>query len=81
MPGFESLSWYGLWAPAGTPREILVRMHAEVVKALASPEPKPIWAQQGAEAGGEPTEQFARYIRSEIEKWGTVVRENRIVIE
>jgi tripartite-type tricarboxylate transporter receptor subunit TctC len=81
VPGFESLSWYGLWAPAGTPREILVRMHAEVVKALASPELKSIWAQQGAAAGGEPTEQFARYIRSEIEKWGNVVRENKIVIE
>lgn len=81
VAGFESLSWYGLWAPAGTPRDILARMHAEVVKALASPELKSIWAQQGADAGGEPTEQFARYIKSETEKWGNVVRQNKIVIE
>jgi tripartite-type tricarboxylate transporter receptor subunit TctC len=81
VPGFESLSWYGLWVPAQTPRDIATRLHAEVVKALASPELQSIWAQQGAEAGGESSEQFARFIRSEIEKWGTVVRQNKIVIE
>ena len=81
VPGFESQSWYGLWVPAQTPRDITTRLHAEVVKALASPELQAIWAQQGAEAGGESSEQFARFIRSEIEKWGTVVRQNKIVIE
>ena len=81
VPGFESQSWYGLWVPAQTPRDITTRLHAEVVKALASPELQSIWAQQGAEAGGESSEQFARFIRSEIEKWGTVVRQNKIVIE
>ena len=81
VPGFESQSWYGLWVPAQTPRDIATRLHAEVVKALASPELQSIWAQQGAEAGGESSEQFARFIRSEIEKWGTVVRQNKIVIE
>ena len=81
VPGFESQSWYGLWVPAQTPRDIATRLHAEVVKALGSPELQAIWAQQGAEAGGESSEQFARFIRSEIEKWGTVVRQNKIVIE
>ena len=38
VPGFESQSWYGLWVPAQTPRDITTRLHAEVVKALASPE-------------------------------------------
>ena len=81
VPGFESQSWYGLWVPAQTPRDIATRLHAEVVKALGSPELQTIWAQQGAEAGGESSEQFARFIRAEIEKWGTVVRQNKIVIE
>ncbi len=81
VPGFESLSWYGLWVPAQTPRDITTRLHAEVVKALGSPELQTIWAQQGAEAGGESSEQFARFIRAEIEKWGSVVRQNKIVIE
>ena len=81
VPGFESLSWYGLWAPAQTSAQILSRMQGEVAKALATPELKTIWFQQGAEPGGEPTEQYARYVKSEIEKWGNVVRQNMIVIE
>ena len=81
VPGFESLSWYGLWAPAGTPRDVLARMQSEVARALATPELKGIWVQQGADPGGEPTEQFARYIKSEIEKWGNVVRQNKIVMD
>jgi tripartite-type tricarboxylate transporter receptor subunit TctC len=81
VPGFESLSWYGLWAPAGTPRDIMARMQSEVAKALASPELKGIWGQQGAEPGGEATEQFARYVKTEIEKWGSVVRQNKIVMD
>jgi tripartite-type tricarboxylate transporter receptor subunit TctC len=81
VPGFESLSWYGLWAPAGTPREIIDRLQAEVAKALASPDIKALWFQQGAEPGGEPAEQYARFVNSEIEKWGNVVRQNKIVIE
>ena len=64
VPGFESLSWYGLWAPAQTSAQILSRMQGEVAKALATPELKTIWFQQGAEPGGEPTEQYARYVKS-----------------
>jgi tripartite-type tricarboxylate transporter receptor subunit TctC len=81
LPGFESLSWYGLWAPAGTPPEILQRMHAEVVRALASPELRTVWQNQGAEPGGEPSAQFKAFIRAEIEKWGKMVREAKIAID
>ncbi|MGB2817146.1 MAG: tripartite tricarboxylate transporter substrate binding protein [Burkholderiaceae bacterium] len=81
LPGFESISWYGLWAPAGTPPEIVKRLQAEVAKALASPDMAQTWFSQGADPGGEPSEQFARYIRTEIEKWGKVARENKIVVE
>ncbi|MEQ1516652.1 MAG: tripartite tricarboxylate transporter substrate binding protein [Usitatibacteraceae bacterium] len=81
VPGFESLSWYGLWAPAGTPKEIILKMQIETAKALATPELKNIWALQGAEPGGESSEQFAKLVRSEIEKWGKVVRQNKVMIE
>ena len=81
MPGFESISWYGFWAPAGTPPEIIKRLQQEVAKALASPELAQIWASQGADPGGESSEQFAKYIRAEIEKWGKVARENKVVVE
>ena len=81
VPGFESLSWYGLWAPAGTPRDIMLKLQQETAKALATPELKAIWASQGAEPGGEPAEQFAKLVRSEVEKWGKVVRQNKVVVD
>ena len=81
LPGFESLSWYGLWAPAGTPSEIVVRVQSEVAKAFDSPELKQAWAQQGAAPGGQPTAEFAAFVKGEIGKWGKVVRDNNIVIE
>jgi tripartite-type tricarboxylate transporter receptor subunit TctC len=81
VPGFESLSWYGLWAPAGTPREIILKMQVETAKALATPELKGIWALQGAEPGGESSEQFTKLVRAEIEKWGRVVRQTKVTID
>lgn len=81
VPGFESQSWYGLWAPAGTSPEIVRRMHAEVVKALAAPDLAATWAAQGADPGGESPEQFGRFIRSEVEKWGKVARDLKISAE
>jgi hypothetical protein len=56
-------------------------MHAEVVKALAAPDLAATWAAQGADAGGESPEQFGRFIRSEVEKWGKVARDLKISAE
>jgi tripartite-type tricarboxylate transporter receptor subunit TctC len=78
---FESLSWYGLWAPAGTSPEIIHKMQAEVAKALASPELKASWASQGADPGGETPEQFTRFIKSEIRKWGEAVRKSGVKMD
>jgi tripartite-type tricarboxylate transporter receptor subunit TctC len=81
LPGFESISWYGLWAPTGTPKEIIQKLQAETAIALATPELKAIWAQQGAEPGGESSEQFSRHVKAEIEKWGKAVKANNITVE
>ena len=81
LADFESLSWYGLWAPAGTPPEVVAFLQGEVAKAFQSPELKESWQQQGAEPGGEPTAQFARYVTAEIAKWGKVVRSANVTIE
>lgn len=81
VPGFESLSWYGIWAPAGTPVAILERMQAEVKAALASPELAGIWKQQGADPGGEPRAQFGAYVRAETEKWGKVARDLKVTVD
>lgn len=81
VPGFESLSWYGLWAPAGTPPEIVKRLQEEVAKAFASTDLKGTWASQGAEPGGEPTETFARFVKAETEKWGKLAKDAKVTID
>jgi tripartite-type tricarboxylate transporter receptor subunit TctC len=81
LPGFESLSWYGLWAPAGTDAAIVARMQATVEKAFASDDLKKIWFEQGASPGGAPTARFAAFVKEEIGKWGKVVRDGNITIE
>jgi len=70
----EVSSWNGLYAPAKTPPEIIARLHAETVKALAAPEVREKLLAQGAEPIGSSPEEFRAYIRAEIEKWGRVVR-------
>ncbi|MCX7242069.1 MAG: tripartite tricarboxylate transporter substrate binding protein [Burkholderiales bacterium] len=78
LANFESLSWYGLWVPAGTPADIRQRLQSEVALAFKSPELQNIWHQQGAAVGGESSEVFTRFVGSEITKWGKVIRDNGI---
>ena len=81
LPGVEVSAWYGLLAPAGTPKEIIARLHAETVKAIADPKV----AMQIRNAGGEPVtstpEQFAAYIKSEIARWGKAVKEANLPMQ
>jgi tripartite-type tricarboxylate transporter receptor subunit TctC len=81
VPGFELITWYAMWAVAGTPKPIIDRLHAEQVKFLQQPDIKELWASQSADAGGQPPEQFAQFIRSEIEKWGKVVKQSGLKID
>jgi tripartite-type tricarboxylate transporter receptor subunit TctC len=74
-PGFETVGWAGLMAPAGTPREIVARLNAEVVRILASQELKDRFVAMGAELVSSTPEEFAAYIRSEQAKWGKVIRD------
>jgi len=76
VPGYEVRTWYGLWAIKGTPKEIRDTMYKNIVEALNQPDLKRIWAEQGADAGGMPPEEFAKLVRSEIVKWGKVVKES-----
>jgi tripartite-type tricarboxylate transporter receptor subunit TctC len=81
LPDFESLSWYGLWGPAGTPRVVVAKLRTESARVFEAPELKSIWFQQGAEPGGEASETFAAFVKAEVEKWGKVVRDNNITLE
>ncbi len=72
--GFEASSWFGLLAPAGTPAEVVTRVHAETAKALASPALKERLQAQGAIPGNLSPAQFATFIADEATKWTKVVK-------
>jgi tripartite-type tricarboxylate transporter receptor subunit TctC len=81
VPGFQVITWYAMWGIAGTPRPIIDRLYAEQAKFLQQQDVKEIWASQGAEAGGQPPEQFAAFIKTEIAKWGKVVKDSGAKID
>ena len=74
VPGYEATQWYGLVAPAGTPADIVARLHAQARAALATPEMKEKLAGDGAEPVGTTPAEFADHIRRELEKWSKVAR-------
>lgn len=74
LRGFESVSWYGLLAPAATPRPIIAKLHAEVVKVLNQPDLRDQFLKQGAEPVGSTPDEFARRIATDIDKWGKLIR-------
>ena len=81
VKGYEASTWYGLLAPANTPAAIVNRLHRDTVKILATPDTREKLSAQGFEpVGGTPAE-FAAYIKSEISKWGRVIREAGIKAE
>jgi tripartite-type tricarboxylate transporter receptor subunit TctC len=81
VPGYEYLAWTGVAVPAATPKPIIAKLHADIARTLRTPEAHAWLAASGAEAGGEPPEEFAAFIKAEYEKWGKVVREAGIKAE
>jgi len=78
FPGFDVSSWYGVLAPAGTPPEIVDRLHAEIARVLARPEVRDSLAQLGMQPVGNTPAQFAAEISADVERWARVVRDARI---
>lgn len=74
LKGFEVNNWYGLFAPAGTPKDIIVRVSADAAKALAMADVKKRLMDTGIIAVSSSPEAFAAYIRAETDKWGKVIR-------
>ena len=81
VPDFEVTTWYALWAVKGTPKEVVDRMYQETVKILAMPDIKKIWDDQGAVAGGQPPAEFGKFVHSEVQRWGKVVKDAGIKID
>jgi tripartite-type tricarboxylate transporter receptor subunit TctC len=74
LPDYTVTTWYGIWAPKGTPQDVQARVAEEVRKAIQTDEMKAIWAQQGAEFPNLSQQQFAAFIDSEVKRWGQVVK-------
>ena len=76
VPGYEATSWFGMFAPAGTPAPVLAKLNAAIVKVLAQPDVKKKIAEQGGDVVAETPAQFAAFIQAESVKWGKVVKES-----
>jgi tripartite-type tricarboxylate transporter receptor subunit TctC len=74
LKDFDASSWFGLFAPAGTPRAIVDKIQADVAKALSVPEVRERLVAQGAQPGGNTPDQFAAFIKAETDKWTRVVK-------
>lgn len=73
VPGFEYVTWYGLYAPANTPRDVLSLLNTQIVKILSDPEISQRFASQGAEPAGSTPDQLATYRRAEFERWRKLI--------
>jgi tripartite-type tricarboxylate transporter receptor subunit TctC len=81
VPGYEVAVWFGVVAPAGTPREIIQKLNAEVLKILAMPDVRERFLSQGVEPVGSTPEQFGEHIKSQMAKWGKVVQDAGVKAE
>ena len=81
LPGFEVVGFFGVMAPAGTPREIVTRLNGEIGKVLARPDIRERFASQALDPGNMTAEQFGDYIKSAAGKWGKLIREARITVK
>ena len=81
LPGYETVNWYGFLAPAGTPRPVIDRLHRDIVRTLNDPAVKQKLASLGAEVIGNTPQEFADNIRTELERWRTVVKDSGIRAE
>lgn len=75
LPGFDANNWYGLLAPARTPRPIVEKLNTEIVKILHAPEVREYLLAQGLDPAPGKPEEFSSYLRSEVQKWSRVIRE------
>jgi tripartite-type tricarboxylate transporter receptor subunit TctC len=81
LPGYDAGVWYAVLAPDGTPREIVVKLNAEIVRALGAPEVKALLDKANIETIGSTPEELAKFMKSEAAKWGRVVKAANVQID
>ena len=74
IPGYQATGWFGVMAPAGTPKEAIAKLNAAFNSALSAPELAEILRNEGAEVVGGTPEQFRAFMAGEIDRWAAVVR-------
>ncbi|MEJ1129555.1 tripartite tricarboxylate transporter substrate binding protein [Variovorax sp. CCNWLW225] len=81
LPDYTVTTWYGLWAPKGTPADMQARIVDEMKKALATDELKAIWAQNGSEIPSLTTASYGGFVNSEVKRWASVVKASGAKLE
>ena len=81
LPGYEVTQWYGILVPAGTPRDIVDRLHREIVKALSIPKIAQLFTNLGTDPVTNSPEEFGAFIRAEGAKWGKVARAAKLPVD
>jgi len=81
VTGYEVLNWFGVFAPAGTPKEIVDRVAAEAKKALADPAMRAKLAEQGIVAVGNTPDEYRAFVAGEIARWAKVINDAGIKME
>jgi tripartite-type tricarboxylate transporter receptor subunit TctC len=74
LPGYEAVAWYGVFAPDGTPRDVVTRLNADIVKIVNSPDVRELFLKQGAESYATSPEEFTKVVQRDIAKWAKVVK-------
>jgi tripartite-type tricarboxylate transporter receptor subunit TctC len=81
VPTYQVATWYGLWAPKGTPKELVEAMRTELAKALGSDDLKKIWTGLGTDTPNLYGDAFGRFVNAEIKRWGEVVKKSGATLE
>src|SRR4029077_10835069 len=81
LPGYEIAQWVGVLAPAGTPKDIVVILHAAIAKAVGTSKVAQQFAAVGSQRVGNSPEEFTAHIKAEIAKWSKVTRDAKIKVE
>jgi tripartite-type tricarboxylate transporter receptor subunit TctC len=81
LPGFQVGSWYGFHAPAGTPKAIIDKLHADMVKVMNTPEVRERFAAVGADTIANTPAQYGAFVEAELKRWGKVIKSTGIKVD
>jgi tripartite-type tricarboxylate transporter receptor subunit TctC len=81
VPGYEALVWIGMFAPAGTPKDLVAKLNGEIAKLVRTDDVKKLIAPTGMDPDPDSPEQFARYVKEDYDRWGKVVKESGATVQ